>query len=47
MYVYVTMQSLVAAGFGAGMMEGFFITPFERVKVYIQAQKTRMSEVSA
>ena len=45
-YVCVCIQSLVTAGLGAGLVEGFFITPFERVKVYIQAQKNRMSEVS-
>ena len=34
------------AGFGAGMTEGAFVTPFERTKVHLQAMRHRMSEVS-
>ena len=46
MFVYFHLQSLVAAGLGSGLTEGVLITPFERVKVHIQAQRNRMAEVS-
>ena len=39
------MQSLVTAGLASGTVEGAIIAPFERVKVYIQVQRQRMSEV--
>ena len=39
-------QSLVTAGLGSGLTEGLVITPFERVKVYMQAQRSRMAVVS-
>ena len=39
-------QSLVASGLGSGLTEGVIIAPFERVKVYMQAQRSKMSEVS-
>ena len=40
------MQSSVAAGLVSGAIEGVIIAPFERVKVYIQVHRQRMSEVS-
>lgn len=39
------VKSLVVAGLGTGTVEGFMVTPFERVKVQLQAQRHRMSEV--
>ena len=40
------LQSLVAAGLGSGLTEGIVIAPFERVKVFMQAQKSKFSEVN-
>lgn len=40
-----SIQSLVLAGLGSGLTEGVIVTPFERVKVHLQAQKNKMSEV--
>jgi hypothetical protein len=37
--------SLVASGLGSGLTEGVIIAPFERIKVYMQAQRSRMSEM--
>ncbi|CAI8044572.1 Mitochondrial 2-oxodicarboxylate carrier [Geodia barretti] len=37
--------SLVTAGLASGTVEGAIIAPFERVKVYIQVQRQRMSEM--
>ena len=34
------------AGTGSGLTEGVFITPFEKVKVSLQAQKSHASIVS-
>ena len=39
-------QGLVLAGLGSGLTEGAMITPFERVKVSLQAQRTRIAEVT-
>ena len=36
----------MTAGLGSGLTEGLVITPFERVKVYMQAQRNRMAVVS-
>lgn len=33
------------AGLGAGLTEAVVITPFERVKVHLQAQRNKLSEV--
>ena len=33
------------AGLGAGLTEAIVITPFERVKVHLQAQRNKLSEV--
>ena len=33
------------AGVASGATEGFVLTPFERVKVYMQAQRTQLSQV--
>lgn len=41
----IYIQSVVVAGFASGITEGFINIPFERVKVYMQAQKTITSEV--
>eukprot|EP00731_Ephydatia_muelleri_P021980 Em0014g571a len=35
---------LVLAGLGAGLTEAIVITPFERVKVHLQAQRNKLSE---
>lgn len=42
---YTGPWSLVLAGLGSGLTEGVIVTPFERVKVHLQAQKNKMSEV--
>ena len=41
----ICSQSLVMAGVASGATEGFVLTPFERVKVYMQAQRTQLSQV--
>ena len=40
------VQGLVLAGLGSGLTEGAMITPFERVKVSLQSQRSRMVDVS-
>ena len=44
--VCVCVQSLAVSGLGSGLTEGVIIAPFERVKVYMQAQRSRTSEVT-
>lgn len=39
------LQVLVLAGLGAGLTEAIVITPFERIKVHLQAQRSKLSEV--
>ena len=37
----------MVAGIASGATEGFVLTPFERVKVYMmQAQRTQLSQVN-
>lgn len=40
------VQGLILAGLGSGLTEGAMITPFERVKVSLQSQRSRMVDVS-
>ena len=45
--VFIYFKSLVVAGIASGATEGFVLTPFERVKVYMmQAQRTQLSQVN-
>ena len=39
------IQGLVLAGLGSGLTEGAVISPFERVKVSLQANRSHMTEV--
>ena len=38
----VLSQGLALAGLGSGLTEGVMITPFERVKVSLQAQRNKV-----
>lgn len=42
----LTLKGLVLAGTGSGLTEGVFITPFEKVKVSLQAKRSHASIVS-
>lgn len=51
MYVVVLLilivhQPLLLGGLVSGVIEGAMISPFERVKVYLQVQRHKMTQVN-